>query len=85
MSLLTIFHSEGCTVIDPVWHLLSASAFFCILSVNDRAGREPHWHGLGSCPLHIHPAAPATAAAAASSSLSQLSAAAGYQLLKNVH
>lgn len=27
MSLLTIFHSEGFVVIDPVWHLLSASVF----------------------------------------------------------
>lgn len=30
------------------------------------------------CPLHVHPAAPATAAAAASSSLFQLSEAAHY-------
>jgi len=72
-------------VIDPGWHSLSASAFLCIPSVNeDRAGQEPHWHSLGSCPLHIHSAAPATAAAAVSSSLSQPSVAAGYSLCRNV-
>jgi len=80
MSLLTIFHSEGYTAIDPVWHLLSASVFFWTLSVNeDRAGWKTHRQSAGSCPLLIHPAAPATAAAAAaSSSFFQLSDAAGY-------